>query len=352
MIRQLDIILVGQGLAGSLLALTLAERGCKFIVIDPGASGTASSISAGIVNPVSGPRLVLSQDFQLLYGIARNRYRSIRARFGKPVFTALNQLRLFSSSEQAALWQTRLQSAGYAEMGAGITSTAPPEVTASAPFGSCWLGSSGFVDTAALLNTTRNWLADGGMLHADTFYHEDLLRKEGQVLYRGIRARHVIFCEGAQASENPWFPDLPMQPSCGELLTVKLPLDLDVLLHWGHWLLPLSPGIYRLGATNDWQLQRKSPLAAAKHLLLDSLQRILPGIKAVKVVDHVRGLRPSSRDRNPIIGHCPGFPQLLMFNGFGGKGALTIPAAAETLCSYLLDGKPLPEELDINRFRD
>ena len=58
--KKTDYIIVGQGLAGSILALTLLKKGKSVVVIDNATQNTASKIAAGLYNPVVFKRLVKS----------------------------------------------------------------------------------------------------------------------------------------------------------------------------------------------------------------------------------------------------------------------------------------------------
>jgi len=56
-VEDKDFILVGQGLAGTLLAHFLKAAGQRILVIDQPNENTASQIAAGIINPVTGADL-------------------------------------------------------------------------------------------------------------------------------------------------------------------------------------------------------------------------------------------------------------------------------------------------------
>ena len=51
-------IIVGQGVAGTLLAYFLLKAGQNVIAIDNYHKGAASNVAAGIINPITGRRYV------------------------------------------------------------------------------------------------------------------------------------------------------------------------------------------------------------------------------------------------------------------------------------------------------
>jgi len=53
-----DIIIVGQGISGTVLSNALMEQYQKVLVIDDGNKKAASKIASGVINPVTGRRIV------------------------------------------------------------------------------------------------------------------------------------------------------------------------------------------------------------------------------------------------------------------------------------------------------
>ena len=67
---HVDFLIVGQGLAGSILALNLQQRGKSVLVIDNEHYGSASQVAAGLINPVNGHRLNLTDNFEQYWPVA------------------------------------------------------------------------------------------------------------------------------------------------------------------------------------------------------------------------------------------------------------------------------------------
>ena len=53
---QVDYLIVGQGLCGTMLSWFLHKEGRSFLVIDDGNEHSSSKVAAGIINPVTGRR--------------------------------------------------------------------------------------------------------------------------------------------------------------------------------------------------------------------------------------------------------------------------------------------------------
>src|SRR5581483_2216404 len=55
---HVDFLLIGQGICGTFLSWHLQKAGYSFLVIDEAQPDTASKVAAGIINPVTGRRIV------------------------------------------------------------------------------------------------------------------------------------------------------------------------------------------------------------------------------------------------------------------------------------------------------
>ncbi|HYD83061.1 MAG TPA: hypothetical protein VEA63_03390, partial [Opitutus sp.] len=72
-----NLLIVGQGLAGTLLAWELERAGLTFEIADEGHGRAASRVAAGIINPITGQRLVKSWRVDALLPVARATFRAI-----------------------------------------------------------------------------------------------------------------------------------------------------------------------------------------------------------------------------------------------------------------------------------
>jgi glycine oxidase len=74
--------------------------------------------------------------------------------------------------------------------------------------------------------------------------------------------------------------------------------------------------------------------------------------KNYTIINQESGIRPTTRDRRPIIGTHQAFNKLHVFNGLGAKGYLLAPLLAKEFVTHLLTGAPLDPEVVINRIKD
>ena len=53
---QVDYLIIGQGICGTMLSWFLHKEGKTFLIIDDNNENASSKIAAGIINPVTGRR--------------------------------------------------------------------------------------------------------------------------------------------------------------------------------------------------------------------------------------------------------------------------------------------------------
>ncbi|MEJ2576276.1 MAG: FAD-dependent oxidoreductase [Gammaproteobacteria bacterium] len=342
-----DYLIVGQGLAGSLLAWQLRERGRRVLVIDDAHRGAASTAAAGLVNPLAGMRYSLPARIEDWRQAAEGLYERIGRHFGRRYFHALPMLRLFRSPEQVRFWERRAaepRAAAYlGERFAAGRSGQPVH----APCGGFHQHLTGYLDVADILADVRAELIAAGCLRDEALDHAALRPGDGQVSWGGVTAGQVVYCEGHRLAANPWFDWLPLRTDRGEILTLQAAAGLpDRIVNGAHWLVPLVGGGCRAGSTHDPEDTDPAPTAAARDEILAGVRAMLPEAGRLSVSDQRVGVRPGSADRQPFVGRHPRQPRLCVLNGFGARGSLTIPWYAGRLIEHLEHGTPLPAEAD------
>ncbi len=345
---KIDYLIIGQGLAGSLLAWNLIQRGCSVVIVDNGGEN-ASKVAAGLINPVTGLRIVKSADVDTLLPSARSTYSHLEDFFQLEFFVEMPLLRIFKSENELYAASKRLKSPDYQ---AYINSIQPPEcsvVNVEAPFGYLEQKQTGYLLTRSLLECLKQYfISENSYRQGDIDYRDFELFPTLRWQY--IYPKQIIFCEGFWGTLNPWFSWLPFQPVKGEILTLQHDAELpDKILSYGNWLVPLNDHQIRIGATFDRENLNTEPTEESKHELLQELSLLSPGLENSKIIDHQANIRPCTMDRHPFIGHHPKHDQLVIFNGFGAKGSLQIPWYSLCLADNLLTGAPLPDSCNIRR---
>lgn len=344
-----DFLIAGLGLAGAMLVWRLVQAGARVMVVDPNGP-SASKTAAGLINPVTGKRLVKQQHAEQFLTAAMRFYDKLSPQFGCRLFHAMPMLRAFRNGEEIKAWEKRKHDPAYdAFLGERLDSAAFP-APFTAPLGGFVQKQTGFLDTNALLDGIRNRLGEQHALLQGEMDYANLSIGPDGVRWSRIRARRIIFCEGYRATTNPWFSHLPFQPAKGEILTLQTGQQLPgSILNAGKWIIPLDQHSCRTGANYEWQQLDEVPTKAIADSLMQAVDRLTSPPLQGRLIRHQAGVRPGTRDKHPFIGNHPDHPSLFIFNGFGSKGSMLIPWYSEQAANHLLHDAPLPPEADIGR---
>lgn len=349
--KTVDLLVVGQGLAGSLLAWRLLQAGMDVVVVADAAGAPTSRTAAGLVNPVTGQRLVKAINVDVLLPAARRFYRHLEQIFERPLFHEKAMLRLFRTEKEQEVYEKRCHDPAYQPYLGERFDSGGSGCELNDPLGGFRQYRTGYLDTTALLDTLNNYFLQQGRYLEGTVEYAALQLLEDGVVWEGLKAGRLIFCEGYLGQANPWFDWLPFQPAKGEILTLRTAERLpSEIINGRNWLVPTGGGEFKLGATYQWQPLDVQPTQAGRQQLLEGLALLLAHPPDCELIDHGAGVRPGTRDKLPFIGLHPECPVLGIFNGFGSKGSLMVPWYADRFSRYLQEGEPLPPEADIARF--
>jgi len=345
--NMIDFLIVGGGLAGISFAEAAYVNHKSFKVITD-ASHNSSLVAAGLYNPVILKRFSLPADAALHLDFITTFYKRIEERLEIKVNFKLPVYRRFASVEEQNDWfatadkpalerflSTNIVHHNYA----GLTS----------PYGFGVVKETGYIDTAGLIKGYHRFLWDIDALLVDTFQHSAVIIADDHVSYKDIKAKHIVFAEGFGIHSNPYFNYLPLEGTKGEILVIKAPeLRLDVAVNAGVFILPIGDDLFKVGATYEWYDKTAAPTAAGKQELLEKLDEIISC--KYEVVDHMAGIRPTTKDRKVLMGTHPKYDRLHLLNGLGTRGVMLGPPMAHELLRSINDSKPVQKDLNLSRF--
>lgn len=318
--------------------------------MDDSAAISPSRITSGIVNPVTGRRLVKTWLADELLTFADSTYAAIEKELNTPLYEPLKIVRLFDSVKSQNDWSVRCSSDEYSPYLDNNTVVHLNPKTINNPFGGFEIKGASRLHTSLFLEKLKNYLRSNQQFTEGKFAYAELEVTDSSVSYKGVKARHIIFAEGTQALQNPYFSNLPFQPAKGECLLVHIPdFPHSFMIKSEVTILPFyEKDIYYVGATHDAFFENPFPSEKGKSELLQGLQAVLKC--TFKVLDHWAAVRPAVKGRRPLIGTHPQFKNVSIFNGLGTKGVSLAPFFANHFTQHLLHGTPLMPEVDIKRF--
>lgn len=311
-----DFLIVGQGLAGSILAYTLIQKGYSIKLIDNRFKGSSSIISAGIINPFTGPRLKLTENFFDKFKQASYFYQAIEKKLNTKLFHSVLQQRFLASSMEYGYYLKR--------------ALAYPKSLKLVSKDMLTIHDTAIVNVHHFLNLSREYFTQNESLENGYFDHTLVQFNKHQLIYKDTMFNHLIFCEGHQNIYNPFFKHDLFQLSKGSIMQVEIQNLEKTLYNWGQWLSPNFNGQqdFFLGASYHWDLKHEPDFEQEFHVLLAKLPAYLSHLK-IQVKRHQTGIRPTTHNRQTLIQPSPVDDRLWMFNGFGSKGCLEIPYHAE-----------------------
>ena len=342
-----DYLVVGQGLAGSLLTLLLQERGRSVIVVDNDHRHAASRAAGGIINPITGKRLnrpaLIDELLKRVFAV----YPRIEARLAVPLFRQRTVLRLLQNDEEAERWRCQSSSLAYSKYLSNIPPSPFPLFRNN--FGAFEVIQAAQLDIRRLILRVREFLLAQQAVVNEPFSYRDLNIFQDRIRWKRFTARYAIFCEGYRMAHNPYFSELELNPAKGETLTLATSgFAEDRIVQRGKWIFRNLNGEVLAGTNYQWDTLNEEPTKAARNEIEQAIREFF--ISDFEIVAQRAGVRPVVRvDNRPVVGVHPRWPRLAILNGLGSKGALQAPFAAQELVSALEEGKPILKEIDLCR---
>ncbi len=343
---NLDYIIIGQGLAGSALAIKLIQRQKRVLVVDQPALNTSSSVAAGLFNPITGRKMVKTWMADKLFPALHTHYTAVEALTRNTFFYPMMVYRPFISVEEQNEWMGKSSDNGLTSYIEEIfrKSTVP---AARDPFGGLALKQCGYLDTRGYINSVRELLRTEAIFLEEDVADTDLEITTESVVYKRYVAKRVVFCSGAHS--NAWFGWLPIQPLKGEAIEVTGELPEALILNRGVYVVPSGRGSWRVGATYNFNDQSSGITEKSRKELTERLQDLIQ--IPFTIASQQWGIRPTTPDRRPILGKHPEWPSAWVFNGMGTKGVSLSPYFAEVLIRSMENGEPLNKEVDVERYK-
>jgi glycine oxidase len=328
-------LVVGHGLAGSIITHTLSQNGIETACIDSDVPNSASKVGTGLINPFIGPKLNIPNNLECCL-IANNAFfdpwnklSDIQLYFKEPLF------RLFKSNIQKKRWH---ELSNLTSSKKYTHSFLPSEYLEKE--GILCIHGGGHthamrLDIPRFLKLSKEVISNQGKLENREFCEEDI--KDFDI---------IVFAEGYNVINNPWFNHLHFAPAQGEIM--EFTGSPTPSCSNGTWFIRSLRESFLAGSTWKHEDFESGPSKTGEIQICENLKYL--DLKKFRKIGHTSGIRSCTIDRNPIIGEHPTHKNLLIFNGFGSRGTTTINYCAKLLLELITQNKPIPEHLNINRF--
>jgi glycine oxidase len=345
---KIDYLIIGQGIAGSVLSYKLLQAGCSVRVVAKQGLTISSEVAAGLYNPVTGRKMVKTWLADTLFPEIKPVYGQMEALTGARFLHELPIYRPFIDQAEQNDWFGRQADPAYSPYIAEVYDKPHFQPWVKNPYGGLLLRQSGWLDIPLMLKAWQSYLSAQGCLQEEEFDEKYLELQEEGVAYKGLSARALIYCNGNNLLKSPFWHWVPLRPVKGEVLFLKSAVSLEQIMNRGVFLLPLGEGLYKVGSTYDQRNLEPVPTEGARKDMLKRLSDLVD--IPVEVKGQEAGIRPASKDRRPLVGRHPQYKTLMVFNGLGTKGVSLAPYCAGVLAEFLLSKKEISTDINIERF--
>ena len=342
-----DYLIIGQGISGTWLSYYLQKANKSFIVIDNAQPNSASRVAAGIINPVTGRRIVKTWMIDELLSFLIPAYEelgnelNIKAIEKKSLidFHPTPQMKIAFDErvkENADLLfhpddQWQYQNIFNYELGFGEVDP-------------CYV-----VNLKEILPAWRKKLLSNNQLLEEDFEITELKQADAGINYKNIKAEKIFFCDGIHSSQNPFFKNLPFALNKGEAILIEAPgIPSTYIFKKGMMLTSIQKDLFWIGSNYLWEFPDDQPTEQFRkqtELLVRSWLKV-----PFKIVDHKASVRPANIERRPFVGFHPTYKNVGILNGMGTKGCSLTPFFAKQLADHIISGNEILVEADIKRF--
>lgn len=345
---KVDYIILGQGICGTFLSYYLLKAGKKVLVIDKPQQYTASKVASGVINPVTGRRIVKTWLIDELLPFCWNAYTEVGNVLHTSLIRQSNVLDFHTTPQMQEAFASRLQEEHtllrvpentsywqqYFRFNYGIGEVTP-----------CWL-----IDLQTLLQQWRQYLIQHHALLEDDFSWAQCTVENNSIFYQNIAATKILCCEGAAGVNNPYFQLLPFALNKGEAIIAKIAgLPPTNIYKQGISIVPWNePDTFWIGSTYEWNYADVQPSAAFKNKVEAQLDYWVK--RPFTIIDHIASERPANVERRPFVGLHPVHSAVGILNGMGTKGCSLAPYFAQQLTSHVVNSQPIEPLANVQRF--
>jgi glycine oxidase len=346
--QMVEYLIVGQGLAGSMLGWELYKRGISFHVVGSSYLPSSTNVAAGLINTVNFRTVKTDWMANEFVPFAISTYSEIENYFNRKLLFTTHSHKLINKDARSQ-WQHAI-SFGIVDDSIGFVEDFQP--TGFRESHTALILKSAFVKGQEMMTVLADFFRAKGCYTEAKMDYSNILWGASAATVLGIKAKKVVFCEGANAINNPWFGHAGLTPNKGELIEVYVPkLLLDNLVRGDVFVLPLGGGFFKVGATYSHSFSNNEPSQEALAYLTGKLGGMLN--VPFQVVRHYAGMRPAVRDRKPIMGKHPQKKGMFIFNGLGSKGFVQAPYWANHFVDWLEGRIPnLDPKVNVSRFME
>ncbi len=345
---QIDYLIIGQGLSGSCFARLCEKHQKSFLVLDEEEENASSCVAGGLINPVTGQRVVKTWLADEIFPYAEEFYHDMEKLLGQ---TFLVKKGIYKPYQDIAEQNDVLAKGSHDSISKYLdfeVDTTKYDGFIKQDFGAVLIKEGGYLKCKEFVNAYKEHLIHQEKYFKEHFDETSLIKNGDFWTYKNIKAKHVVLAQGHQATQNQFFNWLPFSLTKGQVLELDIPnLPHDDVLNKGCFIFKLDNGNFVCGSSYEREIN-KEITELGKNMVLEKLHNL---VKVPYSITNQRvGIRPTVLDRKPFLGEHPTLKNLYIFNGLGAKGVTLGPYFAENLFNFIEQGSPLEATVTITRY--
>jgi glycine/D-amino acid oxidase-like deaminating enzyme len=341
-----DVLIVGQGISGTMLSWYLRQEGVSFIIIDDASQNTSSRAAAGIINPVTGRRFVTTWMIEDLMSFAKTAYTAFGEELGGSFIMNKSIIDFFPGDQMRQAFIQRVE-----EGNCYLHSY--PDQNYFNPYFNYYYGCGEIkpvylVDLSSIVDLWRNKVEEN--ILTERFAIDELQASNSGIKYKDISAEKIIFCDGLSSANSPFFRLLPFSANKGEALIIECKeIPVSYVYKKSMAIVPTTTkDHYWVGSNYQWEFKDDKPTDGFYRQTTSAMNEWLK--LPYKVVEHKAAVRPATLERRPFVGFHPLYPRVGILNGLGTKGTSLAPYFANQLVQHMVNGLPIADEANVQRF--
>ena len=375
-----DACIVGCGIIGSTIALSLALRGKKILVVEHEAVPLRGSTLAGFgaLTPYSDPyyvgdtALFAAKSLEIYQKFWLSELFKLTGR-NVPLSSA-GLLQLFSKKEKMEREIQRYESdciPGYRPQILNKASLQNIEPAINKVFEGALRHPEPWIDLDLYVGALEVALAaSSGIDLCTNCTVRDIDRLDSGTLDlsltsdRKFRCEFLVVCTGLNVLERQNLKTFPMEWVRGDGIALRSPNNIPLFKNNIYaspgFIAPRATGEMLLGSTyvKEGVKPSGSPIPDRETISFESLEKISSACQLISAdlkdcsVERVwRGWRPCSADERPIFGPDPKNPNIVYALGFLGLGITLSVAVGDSVAEYVTSGRAdFPESMNPGRF--
>ncbi len=344
-----QLLIVGGGLAGTLLALECTERGMSFDWLTTHEIPSASMAAYGICNPVHIRNGVLAWKAEEFLETSGNAFKKWCNELKVDAYFTMPVNHLVSEEDELVQWRQNVEITDLWKYSNGepqhrFHPRLSDDFIAEIRINHCF-----YLDMPLFIEAVRQKLK----VHIieEKIQWEELNITPQQIQYHNKNYQKVIVADGSYSTENPFWTYIPFNLCKGEVLVVKIKgLNIDEAIHKKLMLIPLHDDVFICGATYEWKDLSFEITENGKVELMELLQVITGGKYEIEILEQKAGVRPTMPDRRPVVGWHPQYNNVGIVNGLGTKGLMLGPMVVKNILESISNNQPILSDWDVARF--